>query len=137
MRSPARRQAHSGSTRGGWRQCLGASCGSAVAGECDVRTSGHENSPTGDMGMVWKAVYPDGKFDEWSSVSVDGGPSFKTVRVSHALSPEGVRDRCNFMMGDDLSSIDIDSKFLYVVWGDNRSGFEGAWFGQVPLSAFK
>ncbi len=94
-------------------------------------------SPSGNLGLVWKAEYPDGTFDEWSSVSLDGGHSFKTVRVSHVLSPECVRDRCNFMMGDDLSSMDIDSKFLYVVWGDNRSGFEGTWFGQVPLSAYK
>jgi hypothetical protein len=94
-------------------------------------------SPTGDLGLVWEAVYPDGTFDEWSSVWLDGGHSFKTVRVSHALSPECVRDRCNFMMGDDLSSMDIDRKFLYAVWGDNRSGFEGTWFGQVPLSAYK
>ena len=41
------------------------------------------------------------------------------------------------MMGDDLSSMDIDTKFLYVVWGDNRAGFEGTWFGQVPLTAYK
>jgi hypothetical protein len=94
-------------------------------------------SPTGDLGLVWKSVYPDGSFAEWSSVSLDRGHSFKTVRVSHSLSSECVRDRCNFMMGDDLSSMDIDSKFLYVVWGDNRSGFEGTWFGQVPLAAYK
>ena len=94
-------------------------------------------SPTGNLGLIWKAAYPDGTFDQWSSVSLDGGHTFKTVRVSHSLSPECVRDRCNFMMGDDLSSMDIDSKFLYVVWGDNRAGFEGTWFGQVPLTAYK
>jgi hypothetical protein len=40
------------------------------------------------------------------------------------------------MFGDDLSSMDIDGEFLYAVWGDNRSGFEGTWFGRVPLSAY-
>lgn len=94
-------------------------------------------SPEGDIGIIWKAVYRDGSFDEWSAASLDGGRSFKTVRVSHAISPPCVRDRCNFMMGDDLSSMDMDSKLLYAVWGDNRSGFEGTWFGQVPLSAYK
>jgi hypothetical protein len=41
------------------------------------------------------------------------------------------------MFGDDLSSMDIDSEYLYAVWGDNRSGFEGTWFGRVPLSAYR
>jgi hypothetical protein len=94
-------------------------------------------SPEGDLGLIWKAMYPDRSFDVWSAVSLDGGPSFKTVRVSHAISPACIPDRCNFMLGDDLSSMDIDSRYLYVVWGDNRSGFEGTWFGQVPLSAYK
>ena len=40
------------------------------------------------------------------------------------------------MYGDYLSSMDIDKDFLYVVWGDNRSGSEGTWFGKVPLSAY-
>ena len=94
-------------------------------------------SATGDLGLIWKAVNPDGSFDVWSSVSLDGAHSFKTVRVSHSVSPPCIPDRCNFMLGNDLSSMDIDSKYLYVVWGDNRSGFEGTWFGRVPLSAYK
>jgi hypothetical protein len=94
-------------------------------------------SATGDLGMMWKALYPNGSLDVWSSASLNGGHSFKTVRVSHAISPPCTPDRCNFMMGDDLSSMDIDSRYLYAVWGDNRSGFEGTWFGRVPLSAYK
>ena len=42
----------------------------------------------------------------------------------------------NFMFGDDLSSLDIDREFLHVVWGDNRAGFQGTWYGRVPLSAY-
>ena len=93
-------------------------------------------SPTGVLGIIYKAAYPDRSFDMWSAVSKDGGHTFSTVRVSHAISPTYINDRGNFMFGDDLSSMDIDNDFLYVVWGDNRSGFEGTWFGRVPLSAY-
>lgn len=94
-------------------------------------------SPQGNLGFIWKAMYPDKSFDLWSAVSLDGGRSFKTVRVSHAVSPTYNPLRGNFLFGDDLSSLDLDSQYLYAVWGDNRSGFEGTWFGKVPLSAYK
>jgi hypothetical protein len=94
-------------------------------------------SPQGNLGVIWKAMYPDKSFDVWSAVSLDHGGSFKTVRVSHALSPTYDPVRGNFMFGDDLSSLDMDAKYLYVVWGDNRSGFEGTWFGKIPLSAYE
>jgi hypothetical protein len=93
-------------------------------------------SAKGDLGMIWKAMYADKSFDMWSAASKDGGRSFKTVPVSHAVSPTYNPIRGNFMFGDDLSSLDIDSDYLYAVWGDNRSGFEGTWFGRVPLSAY-
>lgn len=93
-------------------------------------------SAGGNLGMIWKAVYPDKSFDLWSAVSKNGGHSFTTVRVSHAVSPPYNPIRGNFMFGDDLSSMDIDADYLYAVWGDNRSGFEGSWFGRVPLSAY-
>lgn len=94
-------------------------------------------SPQGNLGLIWKAMYPDQSFDVWSAVSLDHARSFKTVRVSHEISPTYNRIRGNFMFGDDLSSLDIDNQYLYVVWGDNRSGFEGTWFGKVPLNAYK
>jgi len=94
-------------------------------------------SPQGNLGLIWKAMYPDRSFDVWSAVSFDHARSFKTVRVSHEVSPTYNPIRGNFMFGDDLSSLDIDSQYLYVVWGDNRSGFEGTWFGKVPLSAYE
>lgn len=94
-------------------------------------------SPQGSLEMMWKAVHSGGSFDVLSSASLDGGRSFRTVRMSHEMSPACNPDRCNFMMGDDLSSMDIDSQFLYAVWGDNRAGFEGAWFGRVPPTAYK
>ncbi len=93
-------------------------------------------SPQGDLGIIWKAVYPNRSWDVWSAVSRDNSHTFKTVRVSHEVSPPTNPQRGNFLFGDDLSSIDIDGKYLYVVWGDNRSGFEGTWFGKVALSAY-
>ena len=103
-------------------------------------TFGHlamKYSPQGKLGFIWKAMYPDRSFDVWSAMSLDHARSFKTVRVSHEVSPTYNPIRGNFLFGDDLSSLDIDSQYLYVVWGDNRSGFEGTWFGKVPLSAYE
>lgn len=102
-------------------------------------TFGHramKYSEDGVLGLIWKATYDDRSFDVWSAVSRDGGRSFKTVRVSHAVSPTYLPERGNFMFGDDLSSLDIDRQFLHVVWGDNRSGFQGTWYGRVPLSTY-
>jgi hypothetical protein len=90
----------------------------------------------GDLGLIWKAVYQDKSFDLWSAVSRDGGHTFKTVRVSHSVSPDYIAERGNFLFGDDLSTVDLDDNYLYAVWGDNRAGFEGTWFGRVPLSAY-
>ena len=102
-------------------------------------TIGHramKYSAGGDLGLIWKAMYPDRTFDVWSAVSRDNGRTFKTVRVSHAISPPYIPERGNFLFGDDLSSVDIDREFLHVVWGDNRAGFLGTWYGRVPLSAY-
>jgi hypothetical protein len=102
-------------------------------------TFGHHTmkySPQGALGIIWKAAYPDRTFDVWSAVSRDSGKSFKTIRISHEVSPQPILERDNFGMGDDLSSMDIDGDFLYAVWGDHRSGFQGTWFGRVPLSEY-
>lgn len=94
-------------------------------------------STTGDLGLIWEATYPDGSFDMWSSASLDKGRHFNTVRISHAISPPCNPDRCNFLLGNDLTSMAIDNDYLYAVWGDNRSGFEGTWFGRVPIRAYQ
>jgi hypothetical protein len=45
-------------------------------------------------------------------------------------------ERGNFGFGDDLATVDVDGKFVHMVWGDNRAGFFGTWYGRVPLSAY-
>jgi len=104
-------------------------------------------SAKGDLALMWKAMYSGdetvgtnsqriGRFDVWSSLSHDGGHVFTTVRVSHEISPPYILERSNFLFGDDLSSVDVDDQYVHVVWGDNRAGFQGTWYGRVPLSAY-
>ncbi|HWR14930.1 MAG TPA: sialidase family protein [Terriglobales bacterium] len=93
-------------------------------------------SPKGDLGLIWKAMREDRSFDLWSAASRDGDHTFKTVRVSHAVSPDYITERGNFLFGDDLSTVEVDTQYLHAVWGDNRSGFQGTWYGRVPLSAY-
>lgn len=103
-------------------------------------TFGHRamkySATTGVLALLWKATYPDRTYDFWSSASLDGGRTFKTVRVSHAISPPTNLERGNFGFGDDLATIDVDAQFVHMVWGDNRSGFFGTWYGRVPLSVY-
>jgi len=94
------------------------------------------SATTGTLALLWKATYADRTYDMWSSASLDGGRSFKTVRVSHAISPPTNLERGNFGFGDDLATVDVDGEFVHAVWGDNRSGFFGTWYGRVPLSAY-
>jgi hypothetical protein len=115
-----------------------------LAAEAPAGTSiGHRGmkySPKGDLALFWiaqiRAPYPDGGYDMWTSASRDGGRSFKAVRVSHELSPVVSRERGNFLFGNDLSTMDVDNQYVHVVWGDNRTGFLGTWYGRVPLSAY-
>ena len=93
-------------------------------------------SDRGVLGLIWKAMYTDRSFDVWSSVSQDNGRTFRIVRISHAVSPPYIMERGNFMFGDDLSSLDMDGENLHVVWGDNRAGFVGTWYGRVPLASY-
>lgn len=116
-----------------WRSTVVAA---QVPDDASITHRAMKYSPTGDLGLIWKAEYPDKSFDVWSAASRDKEKSFHTVRVSHAMSPTYNPLRGNFMFGDDLSSMDIDDQYLYAVWGDNRSGFEATWFGRVPLSAY-
>ena len=92
--------------------------------------------PSGYMAMMWKQQYQDGTYDVWTWGSRDGGKTFKTIRMSHAVSPPRIRERGNFGLGDDLSSIEVDEQYVHAVWGDNRSGFLGTWYGKIPITAY-
>lgn len=94
-------------------------------------------SQTGELALIWKAVRADGSFDVWSSLSRDHGRTFRTLRVSSAMSPPIKPERGNFLFGDDLSSVDLDARNVYVVWGDNRSGFQGTWFARIDTRLYE
>lgn len=92
---------------------------------------------TGELALIWKAMRTDRSYDVWSSLSRDAGKTFHTVRVSSAMSPPIKSDRGNFMFGDDLSSVDVDAHNVFVVWGDNRSGFLGTWFARIDTRLYQ
>ena len=93
-------------------------------------------SRNGELGILWRAAYPDKSFDVWSSLSVDGGKEFRSVKVSHATSPPKSRERGHFLVGDDYWDLDFDKEFVHFVWTDSRPGFLATWYGRVPLSAY-
>ena len=92
-------------------------------------------SGSGLLALMWRAVYQDGTYDVWSSISKDTGKTFSSpVRVSHAKSP--AIDPIRVGANDDISDIAIDSENIHVVWGDYRPGFEGVFYGRVAISAY-
>ncbi len=94
-------------------------------------------SREGVLGLMWRAISPGGGYRIWSAVSRDGGHSFSpAVPVSHQASPPGFPNRDDGMFGDDIQDLVVGKSTLRMVWGDSRSGFLGAWFATVPLSAY-
>jgi len=96
-----------------------------------------EYSRQGVLALMWRAIYEDRTYDIWSSISRDGGATFSApLRVSHAVSPGSVPERNAGMFGDDIQHLDVDGQNVHLVWADSRAGFQGVWYGRVPLSAY-
>ena len=90
----------------------------------------------GVIGLVWKAVYQGGSFEQWSAISRDGGHTFSApLKVSSAPSP--ARNYYRQSMNDDMDGADMSKDDLYTIWGDFRSGYEASWFGKVSLSSYQ
>jgi len=96
-----------------------------------------EYSRQGLLALMWRAIYANGTYDIWSSLSKDGGKTFSpSLRVSHAVSPAGIPARNAGLFGDDLQNLAIDGTNVHLVWADSRAGFQGVWYGRVPISAY-
>lgn len=98
-----------------------------------------EYTRSGLLALIWRAVYAKTHtYDIWASISKDGGRSFsRPLRVSHARSPQVNPYRNAGLFGDDIQGLAMGPNDLYVVWADNRAGFQAVWIGRAPLSAFK
>jgi hypothetical protein len=97
-----------------------------------------EYSRAGVLALIWRAVYPDHSYDIWAAISKDGGRLFsRSLRISHARSPAVDPYRDAGLFGDDIQDLALSPKDLYVVWADNRAGFQAVWLGRAPLSAFQ
>lgn len=97
-----------------------------------------EYSRGGILALIWRAVYPDQSYDIWAAISRDGGRHFsRSLRISHARSPAVDPYRDAGLFGDDIQGLALSPKNLYVVWADNRAGFQGVWLGRAPLSVFQ
>lgn len=107
-------------------------------GSTSTSKQAFEYSRGGVLGVMWRAIYPDQSYDIWASISRDGGHGFTgPLRVSHARSPglNPLRNAGRF--GDDIQDFSMDGANMHMVWGDSRAGFQGVFYGRVPLSAFQ
>lgn len=109
----------------------------SAPGSVTTSKQAFEYSRNGVLGVMWRAIYPDQTYDIWASISRDGGHSFsKSIRVSHARSPAFDPRRNAGHFGDDIQDFSMDANNMHMVWGDSRAGFQGVFYGRVPLSAF-
>ncbi len=94
-------------------------------------------SQAGVLGLMWRAIYTDHSYDIWSSISKDGGHSFSiSLQVSHGVSPVANPYRNDGLFGDDIQDLVLDNDTAHMVWGDSRAGFQGVWYGSVPLASY-
>lgn len=76
--------------------------------------------------------------DIWAAISRKGGHPFsRSLRISHARSPAVDPYRNAGLFGDDIQDLALSPSDLYVVWADNRAGFQAIWLGRAPLSEFQ
>jgi hypothetical protein len=116
-----------------WSQPVNAG---STSGAASLIKPAFRYSQSGLLALVWRAVYQDGTYDIWSSISKDAGKTFSNpVRISHAKSP--ATDPIRVGANDDISDIAIDNQNIHVVWGDYRPGFEGVFYGRVAISAYE
>jgi hypothetical protein len=93
-------------------------------------------SNKGQLAILWRAIYPDGSFDIWSSFSQDGGKTFKALRVNNATSPPKSLDRSNFLNHDDYWDLDFDNEFVHFVYTASQPGFLASWYARIPISDY-
>jgi hypothetical protein len=98
-----------------------------------------EYSRGGVLALMWRAIYPkDQSYDIWAAISKNGGHAFsRPLRMSHARSPAVDPYRNAGLFGDDIQDLAVSSNDLYVVWADNRAGFQAVWLGRAALTEFQ
>jgi hypothetical protein len=91
-------------------------------------------SPSGTLGVVWRAQYPDTSYDTWATTSADGGRTFSMpTRLNSRRSPAP-----NWYLrvgGDDTTGLALSRGQLITAWGDWRGSHgEDVWWSRVPTS---
>jgi hypothetical protein len=100
----------------------------SVAGRTLLERPWIAYSPSGSLGVMFRADQADGSYDVWGAVSPVGGLGFGSpVRLSKALSPAPN----NHSAIDDVSSVAMDDGYLHASWGDVRGGAIQPWYGRL------
>jgi hypothetical protein len=89
-------------------------------------------SPSGQLGIGWRATRADGSYAFYVAASANGGQSFyTTMRLSKVWSPAAPPF---YVAGDDTSTVTLTKDHLYAAWGDWRGkGLEDIWWGGLRL----
>jgi hypothetical protein len=85
-----------------------------------------EYSPTGVLGVGWRATNSDGSYGFYGAVSYDSGTTWSVQRISRQDSP--TTDPL-WVAGDDTSAITLAHSRFYATWGDWRGGGLHTWWG--------
>jgi hypothetical protein len=89
-------------------------------------------SPTGQLGVGWRATRPDGSYAFVAAASNNDGRTFYAqVQLSSGWSPAAPP---YYVAGDDTSTVTLTRHDLYAAWGDWRGGhLEDVWWGGLRL----
>jgi hypothetical protein len=89
-------------------------------------------SPTGVLGVGWRATRADGSYAFYVAASSDQGSSFLGLRrLSSRWSPAAPE---YYVAGDDTSTVTLTATHLFAAWGDWRGGgLEDVYWGGVAL----
>jgi photosystem II stability/assembly factor-like uncharacterized protein len=87
-------------------------------------------SPSGVLGVGWRATNSDGGYGFYGAVSRDNGATWTTRRISRADSPS---TDLLYAAGDDTSAIVMTDSMLLGTWGDWRGHEMHTWWGGLPL----
>jgi hypothetical protein len=90
----------------------------------------------GQLAILWRARYPDDSYDVWSSLSNDGGKTFKSLRVSNTTSPAKSLKRGAFLNHEDYWDLDMDKESVHFVYTGSQPGFLATWYARIPISDY-
>jgi LPXTG-motif cell wall-anchored protein len=89
--------------------------------------------PTGTLGVVWRNMHSDNRYDVYATVSADGGKTFNPkIELTPGSAPP---DNSPGPLGDDCAcNLALNNDYIYTTWADSRNAHRQVWFASYRLT---